>query len=400
MTEELHRTDLERAAAPVQKQPAASPRDREERKPEEGIALCLSGGGYRAMLFHLGALWRLNETGHLHRLDRVSSVSGGSIIAGVLALNWEQLAFDHSGVAARFDEQIVQPVRAMAGRTIDWQAILLGTLLPGSAGGRLAAAYRKHLFGRADLQQITPRPEFVFNATNLQSGALWRFSRPFLWDYRVGEVKSPTLELAVAVAASSAFPPFLSPVVLNLDNQAYEPGSGDDPGSSDNLQHPPYTTRVVLADGGVYDNLGLETAWKAYTTVLVSDGGGHMGDQPHPKHNWPMQAYRVLGVIDNQVRSLRKRQLIDGFNAGLREGAYWGVRSDIADYHLSTSLPCPVDATMKLARISTRLAALKPRSQEQLINWGYAISDTALRKHVAPGLDPPSGFPYPDAGIA
>ena len=123
-----------------------------------------------------------------------------------------------------------------------------------------------------------------------------------------------------------------------------------------------------------------------------------MGDQPHPKHNWPMQAYRVLGVIHNQVRSLRKRQLIDGFNAGLREGAYWGVRSDIADYDLPTSLPCPVDATMKLARVSTRLAALKPRSQEQLINWGYAISDTALRKHVAPGLDPPPGFPYPDAG--
>jgi NTE family protein len=213
-------------------------------------------------------------------------------------------------------------------------------------------------------------------------------------------VKNPTLELAVAVAAASACPPFRSPIVLDLDDKAYEPGSEDDPGSSDNLQRPPYTTRVVLADGGVYDNLGLETAWKAYTTVLVSDGGGHMGDQPHPRHNWPMQAYRVLGVIDNQVRSLRKRQLIDGYKAGLREGSYWGVRSDIADYGLSTSLPCPFDATMKLARISTRLAALKPRSQEHLVNWGYAISDTALRKHVAPGLDPPSGFPYPDAGIA
>ena len=66
----------------------------------------------------------------------------------------------------------------MAGRTIDWQAILLGTLLPGSAGGRLAGAYRKHLFGRTDLQQIPSRPAFVFNATNLQSGALWRFSSP------------------------------------------------------------------------------------------------------------------------------------------------------------------------------------------------------------------------------
>jgi hypothetical protein len=29
--------------------------------PKPGVALCLSGGGYRAMLFHLGVLWRLNK---------------------------------------------------------------------------------------------------------------------------------------------------------------------------------------------------------------------------------------------------------------------------------------------------------------------------------------------------
>ena len=46
---------------------------------EDSVALCLSGGGYRAMLFHLGALWRLNELGYLKKLARISSVSGGSI---------------------------------------------------------------------------------------------------------------------------------------------------------------------------------------------------------------------------------------------------------------------------------------------------------------------------------
>ena len=203
----------------------------------------------------------------------------------------------------------------------------------------------------------------------------------------------------MAVAASSAFPPFLSPVVLDLDDSAYVPGSGDEPGTNGNLQHPPFTTRVVLADGGVYDNLGLETAWKRYTSVLVSDGGGHLGDQPRPRHIWPRQAYRVLGVIDNQVRSLRKRQLIDGYHAGLRKGTYWGIRSDIADYDLPTSLPCPAEATMKLAGISTRLASLDPGSQERLVNWGYAIADTALRRWVAPDVAPPAGFPYPGVGV-
>jgi len=48
---------------------------------EDSIALCLSGGGYRA-LFHLGALRRLNELGLLSQVQLVSSVSGGSILAG------------------------------------------------------------------------------------------------------------------------------------------------------------------------------------------------------------------------------------------------------------------------------------------------------------------------------
>ena len=46
---------------------------------EDTIGLCLSGGGYRAMLFHAGALWRLNEFALLPKLARISSVSGGSI---------------------------------------------------------------------------------------------------------------------------------------------------------------------------------------------------------------------------------------------------------------------------------------------------------------------------------
>jgi len=52
--------------------------------PDE-VGLCLSGGGYGAMLFHVGVLWRLNEMGWLPRLTRISSVSRDSITAGVIA---------------------------------------------------------------------------------------------------------------------------------------------------------------------------------------------------------------------------------------------------------------------------------------------------------------------------
>jgi NTE family protein len=97
-------------------------------------------------------------------------------------------------------------------------------------------------------------------------------------DHRVGEVKAPTIALARAVAASSAFPPVLSPCEIRLENDDFTAGSGTD------LQRPPFTTRVVLTDGGVYDNLGLETAWKRYQTILVSDAGGKLkaGGNPSP----------------------------------------------------------------------------------------------------------------------
>src|SRR5688572_5926378 len=102
------------AAAPVTLTDTGSTFD-SARNPQPGIALCLSGGGYRAMLFHVGALWRLNEWGYLRKLERISSVSGGSITAGVLGFKWAKLGFDDNGVGRAFDQAVVQPVRALAG---------------------------------------------------------------------------------------------------------------------------------------------------------------------------------------------------------------------------------------------------------------------------------------------
>ncbi|MDQ3131846.1 MAG: patatin-like phospholipase family protein, partial [Acidobacteriota bacterium] len=186
------------------------------KKLEAGKALCLSGGGYRAMLFHAGVLWRLNELGFLPKLKRISSVSGGSITSGVLAMNWSKLGFGDDDIAGQFEEQLVIPVKKLASRTIDATSVITGALWVGSIGDKVADAYRNYLFGDVTLQDIPDHPRFVFNATNVQSGALWRFMKPYMRDYRVGEIKNPKIELAVAVAASSAFPPVLSPVEMDL----------------------------------------------------------------------------------------------------------------------------------------------------------------------------------------
>lgn len=354
--------------------------------PTTGVAVCLSGGGYRAMLFHVGALWRLHELGMLSRVDRVSSVSGGSITAGVLALGWSRLKTGGS-----FAEIVALPVMRLASRTIDRGAVLGGILLPGTVSERVADVYDKELFDGATLQDLPDNPRFVINATNLESGSLWRFSKPYMRDWRVGSIANPNLRLADAVAASSAFPPVLSPYVLDVDPSDFtvsETGLGND-----------FRRDVSLTDGGVYDNLGLETAWKSCRTLLVSDGGGRNSDDPSPPGDWAQQSKRILDVIDGQVRALRKRQLIGAFVDQQRDGAYWSMRSDPADYGVEMKLVCGREACVELAETPTRLKRMPKDLQQRIINWGYAITDAAVRAHVSQDAAAATDFPFPEAPL-
>jgi NTE family protein len=377
-------------------------------EPQSGIGLCLSGGGYRAMLFLVGALWRLYEVGVLHRIDRISSVSGGSIAAAVLAANWHKLPVGDSAAGSRqFRMHVVEPVRRLARHTIDWQSTLRRLMPFANGSAPIAPAYDQHLFdGKTPtLQDLPDRPRFVINATNQQSGAVWRFSKPYMRDWRVGEVSRPKLALSLAVAASSAFPPFLSPLRLTLDPSAITPGSGRD------LQHLRCTGRAILTDGGVHDNLGLGTIWKRYSTVLIADGGQILKPRPLPGRNWFSQLLRIRDIANDQTRSLRKRIAIEYFErrerlvrAGVdlthpgirdarRKGAYWGIGTDIAEYGLTDALRCPAEKT-QLAAVATRLARLHETTREHLINWGFAVCDAAVRRYLDPELVAPQGFPF------
>jgi NTE family protein len=347
------------------------------------------------MLFHLGTLWRLNDAAYLGKLDRISSVSGGSITTGVLGLHWKDLGVNPNAPAPCFS-MVVDEVRKLAARTIDIGSVLEGVFGPGTVSDKIQKAYDDVLFHGATLQDLpNDPPRFVINATNVQSTVLWRFSKPYMRDWRVGEVRNPRVPLAAAVAASSAFPPLLSPAELDLHKHSctFEPNTGED------LQTEPYISRAVLTDGGVYDNMGLETVWKEYRTVLVSDAGGHVEPEESPHRDWARHAFRILDIIDNQVRSLRKRQVIAAYEQRERDGTYWGIRTNILDYQVDKPLPCPFDKTMVLARIPTRLKALSESDQMRLINWGYAVCDAAMRRHVNPALPPPATFPYPKEGV-
>lgn len=359
-----------------------------EEKLEDQLALCLSGGGYRAMLFHLGVLWYVNDAGYLPKLDRVSSVSGGSITAGVLATRWSQLAFDAGGRSAQFSDKVVAPVRKMASTTIDAGSVIGGLLLPGTVSDRIIGHYRKILFQEMTLQTFPDRPRFVINATNVGTGSLFRFSKPYIADWRIGLVQKPKKLVAEAVAASSAFPPILSPARLNFQHGEWSELNEQECG------RPPFTTKVVLTDGGVYDNMGIETAWKRCKRVLVSDAGGKYQPDPDPHHDWARHSLRINATIDNQVRSLRKLQVVEAFrnNHDEHSGAYWGMWSRPSEYP-THSLTIDDAHALELAKTPTRLAALSNELQNRIINFGYGMAERAIRSYYDPNALVPPGFP-------
>lgn len=356
-------------------------------------ALALSGGGFRATLFHCGALRRLNELGYLPRLSRISSVSGGSITSGMLAAAWPRLVFA-DGVATNLDELVIGPLRGFCRRSIDTAAVGWGSLLPGKSIGDVLAGAYDDLYRGLGLQDLPDRPQFVFNATNLQTGRLVRMEKRHLADYTIGEIARPRIRLAVAVAASSAFPPVLSPVEIDVDPAAWVALKGT-------VHHgdPRYTRRLALTDGGVYDNLGLETV-DDFDPVIVSDAGAPFGTEETSSALWPKQALRALDIATDQARSLRKRLLFAEARAAGRTVVFAGIDGDLHGYPAPRTLGADPAVVAWMAALRTRLDPFSDLEQGRLINWGWLMMDAAMRSFLTKDVPPPTAFPFPGQALS
>jgi NTE family protein len=354
-------------------------------KVDDVIGLCLSGGGYRAMIYHVGALVRLNELGLLAQIREFASVSGGSITAGKLAHAWPSLHFA-DGQATNLIEEVANPLVRFASVGIDVRAILLGFLPGRTAGDGVQEAYDRHLFHGASLQDIPDTPRFTFMTTNLQTGSGWRFSKAYAADFRVGRMDQPQLPLSCVVAASSAFPPFLSPIRLKFKTGTVKPMAGAD------LHRPPFTEVAVLSDGGVYDNLGLERVWKRCRTILVSNAGRNTPDVGSPTGRWIGQIFRTLGLVQQQAENSRKRILFGMHNLGQRKVAYWSIDTPVSSYGLADPLPMESDAAATAATMRTRLNPFSRVEINLLLRAGYAGADTSLRKQTLATNTPAASF--------
>ena len=250
------------------------------------IGLALSGGGFRATLYHLGLVRYLHDAGILSRVSQITAVSGGSIIAAHLVLNWNH----YNGSAGEFDDaasELLAFVR-MDVRNRIVRRFPLGLALRGPrrlAGmsnrkltrpGLLEYHYERYLYGDTSLFELPEDPSLHLLATNLSEGRLCSFNRSGLWMIGRGErqgirfdrVPIPLATVPMAVAASSAFPGFFPPMLL----------TGADVGAKGGE-----FGRQAYTDGGVFDNLGVRmfhslaqvsgTTPIPWDCVLVSDAG-------------------------------------------------------------------------------------------------------------------------------
>lgn len=354
-------------------------------------ALCLSGGGYRAAIFHLGALLRLHQRGVLRGLDLISSVSGGSIASAWLASCYLR---QRASSAEKFPDwcdridfkaDVVEPFRAVAANDLRTLPVLLtlpwNLLWPSARVNLLRRGYRRFL-GNTVLEDLPHSPRFVFCATNLTFGVNWEFSRRRVGDFQSGYLRHHgRITLAAAVAASSCFPPLFGPLRFHARATDFVRGGyrGFD---GDRLRG-----RVELSDGGVYDNMGMEPAIKKCSEILVSDAGAPFAFEAG--QHYFRRLLRYAGVVGNQAVALRKRLFFRGRNAGEFDGAYWNLteRSDAGAAGYSLGL-----CSELLGRVRTDLDRFTSAEFCILVNHGYFSCEDGMRHPGGSAAD----WPYPD----
>jgi NTE family protein len=357
-----------------------------------GLALCLSGGGYRAALFHLGALRRLNELGILSQVETVSSVSGGSIIAAHLATTVREWPAP-GGAIAEWDAVVAEPFRRVAAHDIRTWPVLKRTLFPWNWLRRsvqvnaLAAEYFAKLT-TLHLVDLPVRPRYVLCATDITHGVNWVFSGDRVGSYRAGHrVPDPAWPLATAVAASSCFPPVFSPLAVSTALARSRGAVGTQTDSR--------WRSVRLVDGGVYDNMGLEPVWKSHSCVLVSDGGALFGDDRSSLfvRDW----FRYMAIQGNQAASLRKRWLISSLAQGEFTGAYWGIGTVASEPGSGQNPYSDELITHGIAPVRTDLNGFSAGEIGVLENHGYAVADEVIgmRTPALIAIKAPFALPNP-----
>jgi predicted acylesterase/phospholipase RssA len=237
------------------------------------LGLALSGGGSRAAAFHRGTVRALAEVGLLDELDVISSVSGGSVFAAAwMAAKWQ------GRTAEQFlDDMAGELARGFVARAVNWRLFKL--LLPSyTRSNLLAEIFDRSLMHGMKLRDLPERPALCINTSVLNSGQVGRFSREGFSSTGIGPAGAPRssnpicpiddFPVSVSAAASAAFPIGLPPIYLQIEKHIPK-------GWCNALASG--TKRLALTDGGVLENLGIQTLIKSRRfgawDIILSDAG-------------------------------------------------------------------------------------------------------------------------------
>lgn len=298
------------------------------------LAVTMSGGGFRATLPAVGVIRLLADAGMLADLRYVSSVSGGSLANGIVAVNWSKLR--REGFSSRaVDDLVIEPlVKRISGKSLKFSLVMGAwrTLGPLTRTELLARRFDEWFFGGLELTDLDPDVRWVVNAANMTTGVRFTFERDVLGDYTIGLIPTAGtgIRLSLAVAASAAVPGAFAPVVL------------------DHLEFPCGAYRPVLLDGGAYDNTGLEAlSGKRYRQafIVTLNAGGLLRPGAFGRFPVVRDLARANSLLYRQSTTLRTRTMIDQFERGrqvgtgtLPEGARRGVLFALATDFLEPSL--------------------------------------------------------------
>jgi NTE family protein len=371
------------------------------------IALALSGGGFRATVFHLGVLARLAEEDKLEEVDFVSTNSGGTLCAGLVFT----LANSRWPTSGEYLDRVLPEARRLL-TTKDLQRALifrfLGTFwtVLETRADDLSAMMRKHWGIDGSLRDLPENPRWMINAACHETGVNWRFERFRMGDYVFGYSDDTDLPLSDAMAASAGFPGLVGPLVLDatqrswykyMDDDAGVATGNGDPGQPQRRTwqpvQPPFP-EVHLWDGGVYDNHGLEalhnfdTGWReGVDFLIVSDAAGR--PTPEEYRRGVKALLRIVTDITmNQVRSLRSRAVLERMRNHEDKGAFLQTGNTCADVLTAAGKadeipqlcpPClPAEAATRAAEMPTVIRKLTNDEFALLFRHGYEVADYTL----------------------
>lgn len=424
---------------------------------EGKVGLALSGGGFRASLFHIGVLARLADADLLRRVEVISCVSGGSIIGAHYYLELKHLLQEKADaditqrdfieIVLRIEREFLLGVQANIRMQMFADPVAaLKTAFTGvySRSERVGELYEKHLFSRVKDGNDGPRyindlfirpkgagetfspklhnwgrlvkvPMLVINAATLNTGHAWQFTASWMGEppssidtaidtndrlrrmyYNEAPSRYRTVRLGLAVASSSCVPGLFDPVVLD----------GLFPGRT-----------IRLVDGGVCDNQGVAALLEQdCSLLLVSDASGQMTSEPNPSAGTLGSVLRSSGISQERVRLAQYQDLLARKRLSrVRDLLFVHLRKDLDSEPIDwidcqdplieatprrkplTTYGIRKDIQAQLAGLRTDLDSFSDVEAFALMTSGYRMVDTELSgalAHLPIASSPPTPWRF------